>query len=145
MAIQVDQKTIDSIFETEGWIEKYGKIADAIYLAHPEDHDKNRSRIYPQDIVDAVRYLVDKKIILKAREILESDNSPVSIDYKIPLNSESNKQGRTVPNLHVELNRNDDSTTINGHLKYFETGQWHYFLHFHVKSEDEQEKGYLPK
>ena len=143
--IHVDQKTIDAIFETEGWHFNYGKIADAIRLDPPEESQGHISRVYPQDIVDTVRYLVEKKLILKGRALLESADAPVSLDYKIPLNSHSNEQGRAVPNLNVELSRKDDATIIYGYLKYFESGHWHYFLKFYIKSKEGQDKGYIPK
>ena len=144
-AIQVDQKTIDSIFHFEGWIEGYGTITDTIRLNTSQDHDKNYSRVCVQDIVDTVRYLVENNLILKARNILESDNAPVSLDYKIPLKSDPHKQGRTVPHLHLELSRNEDASQIHGRLKYYEAGNWHYFLLFNIKSNNQQKTGYLPK
>lgn len=144
--VHVDQKTIENIFETEGWHSRYGNIADAIFLyQYLGDHAGHISRVYPQDIVDTVRHLIEKEIILKSRAVLESDDAPVSLNYKVPLKSYSDKQGRTVPNLHVELSRNDDATKIYGYLKYFENRHWHYFLQFNVKSEEGQDKGYIPK
>jgi len=96
--LKVDEKTLETIFDTEGWIEGEGKIASKPYLV-----DKTAFDVYHQDVVDAVRYIVQNNLVNKGKDILSSNNAARLITFEIELQSNHLNQGRYVPPLELQV------------------------------------------
>lgn len=96
--LKVDNKTLEAIFDTEGWIDGEGKIASKPYIVQ-----ENAVDVYPQDVVDAVRYICANKLTLKGRDILSANNDARVVVFEISLQSNHLNQGRYVPPLELQV------------------------------------------
>ncbi len=128
--MKVDQNTLERIFRIEGkGLEAYNpRLQDPI----PE----NVTQVYPQDVADALRDIKRNDLIHEGQVILFSSKKMRLIRYQLKMRSKSSEQGRTVPNLELQLVKNTQpghrKISIHGQLIYHYDRKDHYFAAFDV-------------
>lgn len=127
----VDQKTLDDIFKTEG-------ISLGISEVHLQEQIPKTvcAQVCPQDVVDAVRHIKENGLLAEGKSIFTNYAKELKIlRYELPLKSTSNEQGRTVPNLKLQLVKDSNKPVkFHGQLYYHWSGKDHYFCFFDLKN-----------
>lgn len=121
--MKTDQKTLEAVFATEG----IGLRLSNVHLQ--EDIPESVSaKVYPQDIVDAVRDMRRGNLLEEGKKTLSSSDRMRLIRYDLKLDSQSSEQGRVVPKLQLQLVKNQRN--IHGQIIYHWDNQDHYFAYF---------------
>ena len=129
----VNGKTVEDIFSSEGWIYELGDIAQKVRLV-----DETAVHVYPQDVVDAVRYIVREGLVQKGCKLLLAEKDLVELTYQLSCQSNvSAHPGRFIPNLELSLNKHNHEYTgeINAGLNYRYNPNYIAFAQFRVSAD----------
>ena len=125
--MKVDQKTLETIFETEGLDLNISEV----HLQ--EEIPANVPQVYPQDVIDALRYISKNGLLVEGKSVFaDCSQATHLIRYILPLDSKAEKQGITIPNLKLQLVKNDTSS-VHGQLVYHWDNKDYYFAYFNLK------------
>jgi hypothetical protein len=113
----------------EGWIVGLGEIAENPHLV-----DEKANEVYPQDLIDTVRIILEKCLMQEGVSFLMKSQAS-SVTYRIERPYQPNA-GRFVPNLDLELIKSnikrDDTSQIFGRLNYRKNPDYFTFAQFDV-------------
>ncbi len=113
----------------EGWIEGLGEIAENPHLV-----DERANEVYPQDVIDTVRIIIDKGLMQEGVKFLVKSQAS-SVTYRIERPYKPNA-GRFVPNLDLELIKSnligEDTSQIFARLNYRKNPDYFTFAQFDV-------------
>lgn len=126
--MRIDEKTLQTIFRTEG----LGIGVSEAYLQE-DISDSVCAQVYPQDVVDAVRYIRKCSLVEEGRRILESSPDMRLLRYNLELQSQASEQGRSVPKLELQLVKSGEPPSVHGQLVYHWDNIDHYFAYFKLK------------
>ena len=128
----VTQKNLEDIFRTEGWINGLGNISENVRL-----QDKETTDVQVCDVVDAVRFIVGKKLIEEGSRQLSKSTYLRSVNYLlVETPSAFEDAGRFVPHLELEIIKCFDKIPVEQYarLKYRKNPDYFTFAQFDIPS-----------